>query len=56
LVFESNDPQIAYIQNKGWNGKFHGKPQPMDVYAYTLHIVFNDGTETTKQGSIALIR
>lgn len=56
MVYRSNDPQITYVQNGGWDGKFHGKPQPMDVYAYTLHVVFSDGTEATKQGSIALIR
>lgn len=56
LVYHSNDPGITYLPDKGWDGKFHGKPQPIDVYAYTLHVVFNDKTETTRQGSIALIR
>jgi gliding motility-associated-like protein len=56
MVFRSNDPQITYMQNKGWDGRFNGKPQEMDVYAYTLHVVFNDGKEATKQGSITLIR
>jgi gliding motility-associated-like protein len=56
LVFQSNDPQITYVQQKGWDGTYKGKPQPMDAYAYTLHVVFNDDTEATKQGSITLIR
>lgn len=56
MVYHSSDPQITYVQNGGWDGKFNGKPQPMDVYAYALHIIFSDGTEATKQGSIALIR
>lgn len=56
MVFRSNDPQITYLMNKGWNGTYKGKPQEMDTYAYTLHAVFNDGKETTKQGSITLIR
>jgi gliding motility-associated-like protein len=56
MVFQSNDPQITYLMNKGWDGTFKGKPQEMDTYAYTLQAVFNDGTETTKQGSITLIR
>ena len=56
LVYWSNDPQITYLQQKGWDGTYKGKPQSMDAYAYTLHVVFNDGTEATKQGSITLIR
>lgn len=56
LMFQSDDPQITYLQNKGWDGRYKGKPQEMDAYAYTLHVVFNDGTEATKQGSLTLIR
>jgi len=56
MVFQSTDPAITYIMEKGWNGKYQGKPQEMDVYAYVLNIVFNDGTKATKQGSITLIR
>jgi gliding motility-associated-like protein len=49
-VFESNSKQ------KGWDGKFNGVVQPMDVYAYTLEVEFTDGTRTTKKGDITLIR
>jgi len=49
-VFESNDRSI------GWDGKFKGILQPMDVYAYTLEAEFFDGTKTTKKGDITLIR
>lgn len=56
LVYQSADPQVAYIQNKGWDGTFKNQPQPMDVYAYTLHIVFIDGTKGSKQGSVTLVR
>lgn len=56
LVYQSSDPQVAYMQNKGWDGTFRNQPQPMDVYAYTLHVVFNDGTKATKQGSVTLVR
>ncbi len=41
---------------EGWNGKFKGRLQPMDVYVYTLDIEFFDGTKTTKKGDITLIR
>jgi gliding motility-associated-like protein len=49
-VFETND------RNVGWDGKFKGVIQPMDVYAYTLDVDFFDGTKTTKKGDITLIR
>jgi hypothetical protein len=30
------------------DGTFKGQPQPMDVYAYTLEVEFNDGTKREK--------
>ena len=49
-VFETNDKNI------GWNGKFNGAVQPMDVYAYTLEVEFFDGKHATKKGDLTLIR
>jgi gliding motility-associated-like protein len=49
-VFETND------RFAGWDGKFKGAVQPMDVYAYTLEVEFFDGTKATKKGDITLIR
>ena len=49
-VFETNDKNI------GWDGKYKGVLQPMDVYAYTLDVEFFDGTKTIKKGDITLIR
>jgi gliding motility-associated-like protein len=49
-VFESTD------KNQGWDGRFKGVVQPMDVYAYTLEVEFTDGTRTTRKGDITLIR
>jgi gliding motility-associated-like protein len=49
-VFESDN------KNSGWNGKYKGVLQPMDVYAYTLDVEFTDGTKATKKGDITLIR
>lgn len=40
----------------GWDGRFKGKLQPMDVYAYTLEVEFTDGTKASKKGDITLIR
>ncbi len=40
----------------GWDGKYNGVVQPMDVYAYVLDVEFTDGTRTTRKGDITLIR
>ena len=50
VVFESGSPSY------GWDGKFKGALQPMDVYAYTLIVQFGDGTIVNKKGDITLIR
>ncbi|MBS1919261.1 MAG: PKD domain-containing protein [Bacteroidetes bacterium] len=49
-VFESEN------KSQAWDGKYKGVLQPMDVYAYTLDVVFFDGTKTTRKGDITLIR
>ena len=49
-VFES------HTQYEGWDGTFNGKPQPLEVYAYTLDVEFTDGTKARKTGDITLIR
>jgi len=49
-VFETNDKNI------GWDGKFKGALQPMDVYAYTLDVEFFDGKKAVRKGDITLIR
>jgi gliding motility-associated-like protein len=49
-VFETSDQSI------GWDGKFKGVLQPMDVYMYTLVVEFFDGRILTKKGDITLIR
>lgn len=50
LVFESYNPSF------GWDGKFQGAPQPIDVYAYTLIVKFADGRTESRKGSVTLIR
>jgi len=50
LMFESVNPYV------GWDGTYHGTPQPMDVYAYTLEAEYSDGSHATKKGDITLIR
>jgi len=49
-VFETNSKNI------GWDGRFKGAIQPMDVYAFTLDVEFFDGKKITKKGDITLIR
>ncbi len=43
------------IQN-GWDGTYKGDIQPNGVYVYFLEAEFNDGTKTTKKGTITLLR
>jgi gliding motility-associated-like protein len=53
VVFETNDI------NKGWDGTFHGQPQPYGVYVYMIEATATGtGTNTTftKQGNVTLIR
>lgn len=49
-IFESKDQSI------GWDGTFNGKEQEMEVYAFTLHVTFIDGTTFYKKGNVTLIR
>ena len=49
-VFETNN------RNTGWDGRYRGVVQPMDVYAYTLDVEFFDGKKATRKGDITLIR
>ena len=50
LIFESKDV------NEGWDGRYKGVLQPVDVYAYAISVAFTDGTTTTRTGSITLLR
>ena len=50
LVFETDN------WKRGWDGTFLGKPQPMDVYVYTLDVEFFDGNKLRKTGDITLLR
>ncbi len=49
-VFETADAKF------GWDGKYNGVLQPMDVYMYTLNVEFSDGRIINKKGDITLIR
>jgi gliding motility-associated-like protein len=40
----------------GWDGRYKGIMQEMEVYQYTLNVTFFDKTNTTKKGSITLLK
>jgi gliding motility-associated-like protein len=50
LVFESTDLE------KGWNGEYKGKPQPIETYIFTVEAESYSGEHLSKKGNISLIR
>lgn len=50
LVFETQDIE------KGWNGQFKGKVQPMGTYVYVIDAKTSTGKRFYKQGNVTLIR
>jgi gliding motility-associated-like protein len=50
LMFESS--RIGH----GWDGIWRGKPQPGDVYTWTLEAYGVDGTRYFKSGNSILLR
>jgi gliding motility-associated-like protein len=50
VVFKTNN------RRDGWDGTFKGVLQPMDVYTYTLDVLFTDGKKLRKTGDISLLR
>jgi len=50
LVFETN---VLY---HGWDGIFHGQPQVIDVYTWTLEAIGEDGKFHQKAGNSVLLR
>lgn len=59
LVFETTtieNDENGNLRSQGWDGKFRGKEQEMDAYAFVLRATFIDGTTHEEQGNITLIR
>jgi gliding motility-associated-like protein len=50
LLFETTDI------NKGWDGSFKGKAQPMGTYMYTVDAQTISGKKYSKTGNVTLIR
>ena len=50
LVFETTDI------DKGWDGEYNGKPQPVGVFVYQVQAVTSEGKIFEKHGNVTLIR
>lgn len=50
LVFQTSDIE------KGWNGQYNGKSQPMGTYVYVIDAKTSTGKPFYKQGNVTLIR
>ncbi|HPE57303.1 MAG TPA: gliding motility-associated C-terminal domain-containing protein [Bacteroidales bacterium] len=50
LVFETNDPA------EGWDGKFEGIDQPVEVYTWLIKASFADQTFIEDAGNVTLLR
>lgn len=55
LIFqrENMDPNIASL---GWDGTYHGKPVPSDVYVYVIEALCDSGESYVTKGDITLVR
>ncbi len=40
----------------GWDGSVSGKPQPSGVYIYAVKVTLLDGSQSSRKGSISLVR
>ena len=50
LIFETDD------QNKGWDGRFHGRAQQDGIYLYKVSYGIRTGEEKARTGKLVLIR
>ncbi|MCA0398518.1 MAG: gliding motility-associated C-terminal domain-containing protein [Bacteroidetes bacterium] len=50
LQFETRDYQV------GWDGRYHGQPQPAGAYVYTVRAWLYSGQVITRRGTVTLIR
>jgi gliding motility-associated-like protein len=46
----------SYNQFEGWDGKYKGQLQTPGVYIYEVQIVYLDGVQITRNGSLTIIR
>ncbi len=50
LVFQTHK------EGEGWDGNYHGVPQPAGVFLWTLELLSTDGKLIDRQGSFVLLR
>ncbi len=55
LIFDGAGDN-ATDANEGWDGTYHGKLQPMDVYVWYATAELETGKVVTKKGNVTLIR
>ncbi len=55
LVYQSTDPDELFDPLKGWDGKYKGELQEMEVYVYHYKVSFIDGESETGKGDITLV-
>ncbi len=46
----------AINQSQGWDGRYNGVLEPLDVYTYTLDVVLSNGIKVKKTGDITLLK
>jgi gliding motility-associated-like protein len=52
LMYDNKDAGI----NNGWDGKYRGKPQPTETYAWIAEGIDDDGNPIRRSGNTILIR
>jgi len=55
LIFDGTG-DYATDASEGWDGTYHGKPQPMDTYVWYASATLATGKLITKKGNVTLIR
>jgi gliding motility-associated-like protein len=58
MIFDRWGEKIyeSYDQFEGWDGRYKGQYQTPDVYIYEVQIVYLDGVQIFRHGTITLIR
>jgi len=54
LVYEKNN-FAPDVETEGWNGTFHSKKLPSDVYVYFIEVMCNNGVVVSFKGDITLL-
>lgn len=55
VVFAASDIPVN-VPERGWDGNFHGKELPPDVFVYVVEAVCPDGAPVVLKGDITLVR